>query len=129
MRFLPLLALALVCLQSASLAQTTRSADFYLNAPEKYLGKQITLPTAYVSRWDKTESGDTVIFSAYTVGRAGSDSGFITVAVPAQKAESFARRYGHTSRWNHAGIDTRLLRGVLRKFPDRDIYFLEVNAD
>lgn len=121
------IAAALVCLTGALYANSNRSAQFYLNSPEKYEGKTIVLWTAFVNRRGKIDDLKGVEFSAYTMSRDGDDTSYISVLVPEEKAESFARRYGTDFKYQ-AGEPRKLaMRGVLRQI--RDFWFLEYGAE
>ncbi len=71
MRLLALFALALMSGLSLAPAQESRTADYYLNKPDRYLGKKITLNCAYVERREGSFNTDPqyVTFDAYTYGR------------------------------------------------------------
>lgn len=79
----------------------TQSAAYYLNTPEKYLGKKITLYTTSVERSGAIENLDGVLFQAYTMGYNDEfDTKWAYVLVPKEKASAFARRYGQTMNFN-----------------------------
>ena len=109
-------------------ANSTRDAQFYLNNPEKYEGKQIVLYTAFVQRQGSTEDGANVTFSAYTMSRDEDETSYIHVLVPKSKADAFARRYG-TDFKRQADYKVRKLsmRGVLSQI--NDIWYLDMTSE
>lgn len=104
-------------------ANNTKSASFYLNTPEKYENKKITVYVACVTRAGAIESQDGVLYSAYTMSRDNNDTSYISVLVPKDKAESFARRYGADFLYSGGNIRKISLSGILRSF--NDTWFLE----
>lgn len=104
-----LLAATLAC------ANSTRDAQFYLNTPEKYEGKEITLYTAFVQRQGVTDDGENVIFSAYTMSRDEDETSYISVLVPKTKADSFARRYGTDFKNQGDKVRKLPMRGTLEQ--------------
>lgn len=108
-------------------ANSSRSASFYLNAPEKYEGKKITLWAAYVNRQGAIDDFDGVIYSAYTMSRDDDDTAYIDVLVPKDKTESFARKYGGDFKYQNDKIRKLALRGVLRQI--NDAWYLEYGAE
>ena len=115
-KLLYLLLLAVVTLPLQ--ANNMKSASFYLNAPEKYEDKKITVYVAYVSRRGSIESRDGVLYYAYTMSRDDRDTSFINVLVPTDKAESFARRYGSDFLYSGGNIRKLGLSGILRNIDD-----------
>ena len=121
----------MICLTWVGNAQENRVAGYYLNTPEKYLGKKIVLNCASVEREsDVIEGANGVLFSAYTSSaRSGSYStGFIDVLVPADKADAFAKKYGFDSKtdsnYNHK---FKILSGIFKKFETlNNRYYIEV---
>ncbi len=109
MRLLILLSLVMMSGLSLASAQESRTADYYLNKPERYLDKKITLNCAYVERTTDTFNNDPqyVTFDAYTYGRGNAgfsySSGYIRVRVPVEVSDKFANKYGHSSRWDATG--------------------------
>ena len=114
-----LLAFVTVPLQANSM----KSASFYLNAPEKYEDKKITVYAAFVTRAGAIESRDGVLYCAYTMSRDDRDTSFINVLVPTDKTESFARRYGSDFLYSGGNIRKLSLSGILRSV--NDTWFLE----
>ena len=114
-----LLAFVTVPLQANSM----KSASFYLNAPEKYEDKKITVYAAFVTREGAIESRDGVLYSAYTMSRDNNDTSYINVLVPTDKTESFARRYGSDFLYSGGNIRKLSLSGILRSV--NDTWFLE----
>ena len=98
-------------------AQDYRQADYYLNTPEKYEGKKITLSRSHVKRLPATaESGKDANFWAYTASRNDYKFGSILVLVPADAADTFSKKYGFGREYG-AGyqVKTRPLSGVFTK--------------
>jgi len=133
MRILILLSLALMSGLSLAPAQENRTADYYLNKPERYLGKKITLNCAYVNRVSDSFNTDPqyVMFDAYTYGRGSgylsSSSGYISVRVPVEIADKFASKYGHTTKWDGTyNVNTRPMSGTFSK--SDSTYFLDYEA-
>ena len=108
-------------------ANSSRSASFYLNAPEKYEGQKITVYAAFVNRRAAVEDLDGVLFSAYTMSRNGDDTSYIEVLVPKEKAESFARRYGTDFKYQNGEPRKLSMRGVLRQM--NDAWYLEFGGE
>jgi hypothetical protein len=108
-------------------ANSTRSASFYLNTPEKYENKKITLYTAFVSRRAAVEDLNGVLFSAYTMSRNGDDTSYIEVLVPKEKVESFARRYGTDFKYQNGEPRKLSMRGVLRQI--NDTWYLDFGGE
>ena len=104
-------------------ANNMKSASFYLNTPEKYENKKITVYVAYVYRAGAIESRDGVLYRAYTMSRDDRDTSFINVLVPTDKTESFARRYGSDFLYSGGNIRKLSLSGILRSV--NDTWFLE----
>ena len=104
-------------------ANSMKSASFYLNAPEKYEDKKITVYAAFVTRAGAIESRDGVLYRAYTMSRDDRDTSFINVLVPTDKTESFARRYGSDFLYSGGNIRKLSLSGILRSV--NDTWFLE----
>lgn len=96
-------------------ANSTRDAQFYLNTPEKYEGKEITLYTAFVTRQRLTDDGAAVIFYAYTMARDEDKTSYIHVVVPKAKADSFARRYGTDFKNQGDKVRKLPMRGTLEQ--------------
>jgi hypothetical protein len=118
---------ALLIAASFAQANSTRDAQFYLNAPEKYEGKKIVLYTAHVRRQAATEDGTRVIFSAYTMSRDEDETSYIDVLVPKAKAEAFARRYGTDFKYQGGKVRKMSMRGVLSQI--NDIWYLDTTAE
>ena len=104
-------------------ANIMKSASFYLNAPEKYEDKKITVYVASVRRVGRIETKDGVLFDAYTMSRDDSDTSYINVLVPADKAENFARRYGADFTYSGGNIRKLSMSGILRNA--NDTWYLE----
>lgn len=133
MRLLLLITLSLMGGLSLAPAQENRTADYYLNKPERYIGKKITLNCAYVTRMSDSFNTDPqyVVYEAYTYGRTSGSynysSGYIKVRVPVEIAEKFASKYGHSSRWDNSGnINTRPMSGTFSNLDSS--YFLDYEA-
>jgi hypothetical protein len=99
-------------------ANNMKSASFYLNAPEKYEDKKITVYVACATRVGAIEGLDGVLYNAYTMSRDDSDTSYISVLVPKDKAESFARRYGSDFLYSGGNIRKLSLSGILRNIDD-----------
>jgi hypothetical protein len=98
-------------------AQDSRQADYYLNSPDKYEGKKITLSCSHVKRLPApVESGKDANFWAYTASRNDYKFGFILVLVPDDAADSFSKKYGFGREYG-AGyqVKTRPLSGIFTK--------------
>lgn len=118
--------LALIFVTSQLLANNTRSAQFYLNTPEKYEGKMIVLYTAFVQRRIAVPEGEKVIFLAYTMSRDNRDTCYINVIVPKDRADEFARRYGTDFNYVGGQIRKMAMPGILRQH--NDVWFLEFGS-
>ena len=108
-------------------ANSSRSASFYLNTPEKYEGQKITVYAAFVNRRAAVEDLNGVLFSAYTMSRNGDDTSYIEVLVPKDKVESFARRYGTDFKYQNGEPRKLSMRGVLRQM--NDAWYLEFGGE
>lgn len=108
-------------------ANSSRSASFYLNTPEKYEGQKITVYAAFVNRRAAVEDLNGVLFSAYTMSRNGDDTSYIEVLVPKDKVEAFARRYGTDFKYQNGEPRKLSLRGILRQI--NDTWYLEYGGD
>lgn len=120
--------LAALILALNSLFAGIQSADYYLNSPEKYVGKKITLYTAYVNRATAFKEFDGVLFRAYTMGyNDQSDSSSIYVVVPKSNADNFARRYGSNLNFNGSmgKIKTLPMSGTFKQADD--IFYLQID--
>lgn len=131
MKSFPLFALAMICLTWVGNAQENRVADYYLNTPEKYLGKKITLNCISVTRQsDVIEGTNGILFSAYTSSaRSGSYSGgSIDALVPAGKADLFVKKYGFDSKTDsNYNYKFKILSGIFKKFETlNNRYYIEV---
>lgn len=124
MRHLMLILAASLMLSPMVFANSTRDAQFYLNSPEKYKGKQITLYAAFVTRRGKVPDLNGVEFLAYTMSRDGDQTSYISVLVPNAKADSFARRYGTDFKYQNGSPRKLSMRGFLREIDDT--WFLEI---
>lgn len=121
-----LITLVLTCCNPNASASSLRSAQFYLNTPEKYEGKQIVLYTAFVKRQAAAHQAESVIFTAYTMSRDDRDTSYIIVVVPNDKVEQFARRYGTDFVYNGTQVRKLPMRGILRQANDN--WYLEYIA-
>jgi hypothetical protein len=111
----------------SGLFASDQSADYYLNSPEKYVGKKITLYTAYVNRTTSFKEFNGVLFRAYTMGFSNqNDSSFIDVLVPKEKADSFAKRYGSSMNYNgnFGKVKTSPMAGIFKQAGD--IFYLQI---
>ena len=108
-------------------ANSSRSASFYLNTPEKYEGQKITVYAAFVNRRAAVDNLNGVLFSAYTMSRNGDDTSYIEVLVPKEKAESFARRYGTDFKYQNGEPRKLSMRGVLRQM--NDAWYLDFGGE
>lgn len=112
--FYALLVVGALC--SSAVAQESRVAGYYLNNPEKYEGKKITVNCVYVKRDEYQTGTDYVFFRAYTASRNEYKTGYITVRVQPADADRFAKKYGFDSEWDAAGnYRMRPLSGVFTK--------------
>jgi hypothetical protein len=118
---------ALVLAASFANANSTRDAQFYLNAPDKYEGKKIVLYAAYVQRQLVTDDGAAVIFSAYTMSRDEDETSYIYVVVPKAKADSFARRYGTDFKYQGDKVRKLSMRGTLEQIDGN--WFLDMTTE
>ena len=97
--------------------QARFSAQSYLAAPEKYLGKTVTV---YIDRVSVPAINCTTddpyrVFEVYTYGRNANEyvpGGYIYVKVPKDKAESFATRHNNPNKAAPNNIS-----GVLKEWP------------
>jgi hypothetical protein len=87
----------LLCGSAAiSMASDKRTADFYLTSPFTYEGQIVTVDVAFVKpiHWTSPFPG-VAFFHTMTVNRGEyKPGGRILVAVPADKAVDFAKKYG-----------------------------------
>lgn len=99
-----------ICVCTSDLyAQSRFSADSYLSAPEKYLGKTVTV---YVDSVDVpaincTTSDNFRVFRVYTKGRNGNSyvgGGYVYMKVPLSDAEGFARRHNNLNKMGPANV-------------------------
>jgi hypothetical protein len=103
-------------------AQSDRQAiEFYTANFEKYLGQEIGLMVAEVTRQDKGQHGDVAVFSIYTKG--ARESAFTHAVVPLSEAKSFSNSYAFRD------YKTRLLRGTLRQTGSGDFYISYKGAE
>jgi hypothetical protein len=115
--------IALVLLYVATLcsAQDSRVVDYYLNNPEKYEGKKMTVDCSHVERksWAIKQDDPRIVFYAYTRSATNYKSGSILVLVSPEDAPAFANKYGFdmeiVSRRN---IRTRPLSGIFSREGD-----------
>jgi hypothetical protein len=123
MKSVPLL--ALIASTAFALGQSKTATD-YLNEPEKYEGKKIILPCAYVRRASGPLQDDSqnVMFRAHTTTKgANGKSDSIRVAVPASEASAFIKKYGITPDYDQIrNSRTKPLAGIFTK--DRAGYYL-----
>ena len=133
MKSFAIFAVTMFSLTLASNAQVNRTADHFLNAPEKYLDKQISLNCAFVTkRSGPLKNLKGIIFSAYTMSNRENSSAtsYIAVLVPEDKAETFARKYGPDFKYTGASYSPKVLPlvGIFKTAGDSDspIYYLEV---
>jgi len=90
-------------LAQSAFSQGRFSADSYLSAPEKYLGKNVTV---YVDSVDVpavncTTSDTFRVFRINTKGRNGNDylwGGSIYVKIPKEDSEAFVRRHNNPNK-------------------------------
>jgi hypothetical protein len=109
--------LALIASTAFALGQS-KDATNYLNEPEKYEGKKIILPCAYVSRSShQPKDSQNVMFGALTSTKgANGKSGGIKVAVPASEASAFIKKYGLTvDREQNGNYRTKPLASIFTK--------------
>jgi len=109
--------LALLASTAFALGQSKVASD-YLSEPEKYEGKKIILPCAYVQRASgPPEDPQNVMFGALTVTKgANYKSGGIRVAVPASGASAFIKKYGLTPDYDqNQNYRTKPLAGIFTK--------------
>jgi len=109
--------LALIASTAFALGQSKDATD-YLNEPEKYEGKKIILPCAYVGRVShQPKDSQNVMFGAVTATKgADHKSGSIKVAVPASGASAFVKKYGLTPDYDQNGnYRTKPLSGIFTK--------------
>jgi len=106
----------------------TQSAAYYLNTPEKFLGKKITLYTVSVERSGAIDNLDGVLFQVYTMGYNDDyDTKWAYVLVPKEKADAFARRYGQAMNFNGSMGKTKRLpmTCVLKQTGDQFYFAME----
>ncbi len=107
-------------------------AKFYYQSPARWHNNKVNLNCVSVRRIKQAPRVDgTVFFVANTYdNKYRSPGGRIVVAVPLEEADSFARKYGTTTRYrNHRNRTVRHvpLRGVFRKI-DEDVVYLDVSG-
>jgi hypothetical protein len=115
--------LALIASTAFGLGQSKVASD-YLSEPEKYKGKKIHLPCAYVQRASgPPEDLQNVMFGARTTTKGVNyKSGSIRVAVPASGASAFIKKYGLTPDFDQNGnYRTKPLSGIFTN--DKDGYY------
>jgi hypothetical protein len=115
--------LALIASTAFALGQLKDASD-YLNEPEKYKGKKIVLPCAYIGRASgPSEDPQYVMFGAVTATKgANSKRGGIKVAVPASEASAFLKKYGVTPDYDqNVNYRTKPLAGIFTK--DKEGYY------
>lgn len=114
-----LLALVFVLFPLLARAEDTRVASYYLNSPEKYDGQKITLNCSYVRRdTGSSASGAVAVFHAYTASKNNNNfqTAEITVHVPMDAAEKFARKYGSDTKYDYNyNYSTRPMTGIFKK--------------
>ncbi|MEM1223095.1 MAG: hypothetical protein AAGH40_10050 [Verrucomicrobiota bacterium] len=103
------------------------SARNYKNFPEKYDGKKIDIDCTHVSRINGgPKIDDVTLFVAHTVDRDNrTRGGSIVVAVLAEDAESFARKFGtaiEISRGAVEKVDSKSLRGTFHMLDRGHVY-------
>jgi hypothetical protein len=102
-------------------------AKFYHQSPAKWHNNKVNLDCVSVRRIKHGPKIDgMVFFVAHTFDRKyKSAGGRIVVAVSAEEADSFARRYGKIAQYGHRrhrAIKYAPLRGVFRKLDDNTVY-------
>ena len=115
------LLIALAAFLEVSSGNSTRSAQYYLNNPEKWEGKKIVLYTSHVTRQAALDN-DFILFSAYTMSRDDDESAYISVLVPKAKADQFARRFGADMKFQNGDVKKMAMPGILRQ--KNDTWFL-----
>jgi hypothetical protein len=120
--------LALIASTAFALGQSKVASD-YLNEPEKYEGKKIVLPCAYVQRASRQPDPQHVIFGALTTTKGSNSksghSGSIRVAVPASQASAFIKKYGLTPEYDqNVNYRTKPLSGIFTKDQYGSYYFV-----
>ncbi len=101
----------------------TFTADYYLTAPETWVGKHITLSVAYVQTQDAiTRSDGMKQITAMTCGptRAGSEQSFggsISVIAPPAGVMRLAQQCGTTTQYNAWVVRTFLIKGEFAVLP------------
>jgi hypothetical protein len=95
-------------------AQSRFSAQSYLAAPEKYLGKSVTVNvgSVVVPAINCTTSDNFRVFLIYTMGRNGNtyiDGGSIYVKVPLSDAEGFVRRHNNLNKMGPANLSGKFM--------------------
>ncbi|MEM7790822.1 MAG: hypothetical protein AAF546_05420 [Verrucomicrobiota bacterium] len=103
------------------------SARNYKNFPEKYDGKKVDVDCTHVTRINGgPRIDDVILFAAHTVDRDNrTRGGSIVVAVLAEDAEAFARKFGTTidiTRGAAEKVDSKSLRGTFHMLDRGHVY-------
>ncbi|MGB0743529.1 MAG: hypothetical protein ACPGSB_03285 [Opitutales bacterium] len=104
------------------------SALYYRNNPEKYDGKTVDIDVAFVTRINRRNSVEgLVFFVAHTVDDENNTrGGAIIVAVLDDDIEKFMRKYGTSiERKSRGDIDTERLRGTFHQLKGGRVYIDE----
>lgn len=108
------------------------SARFYYNSAERWHNNKVNLDCVFVRRLRNAPKVDGVVFfSAHTFDRKyRNPGGRIVVAVSADRADAFARKYGAAVRYSnrrHHAVRYKSLHGVFRRL-DGDIAYLDLSG-
>lgn len=100
----------------AHAADSKRTAEYIIANSAEYEGKEVTLDVAFVKpvQW-KSPVEDLAFFHAGTIDRRDfKRGGHILIAIPAENAASFSRKYGMDFEGRN---DSDILRGTLLAGP------------
>jgi hypothetical protein len=114
------LLLSLILLSGSAIAQESRVASYYLNNPEKWEGRKITINCSHVARQNHvTRSDGKVTFWAYTASRSDWKTASIDVVVDPEEAPKFAKKYGFGYEYDrNYNYRTRPLSGIFARSSD-----------
>jgi hypothetical protein len=118
MKRFPLLSLVLLAaaLPVLHASESKRTADYFLTTPTDFEGKEVTLDVSFVKPVHfKSPAPELAFFHAVTIDRvAQKPGGEILVAVPAEDAAKFAKKYGTNFEGRN---DINSLRGTFLASP------------
>lgn len=89
------------------------TSDFYLERPESWLGKKVTLSVAYVEiRNDSTRKDGNRQIDAYTYNQ-GAGGGWLSILGKPDAVAGVIRQAGTDFRYTGAGTRTTNIHGIL----------------